>query len=135
MEENSVSVSGSLKSHHFPNKNAGKAKHTSRSYDEPDQIFSRKIYIEDEIRLIKKVSEDALEFPQVSTHVTASLLQEQEKKINNENHDSSVALVQYCTQLLICALSPISGFLFGYDLCVMVIALPLIQEVRIIFIV
>lgn len=34
------------------------------------------------------------------------------------------------TQLCISALSAISGFLFGYDLCVMVIALPLIQAVR-----
>lgn len=33
-------------------------------------------------------------------------------------------------QLYISALSAISGFLFGYDLCVMVIALPLIQAVR-----
>ncbi|GLD95149.1 hypothetical protein PINS_up003774 [Pythium insidiosum] len=30
-------------------------------------------------------------------------------------------------QVAVCALSAISGFLFGYDLCVMVIALPLIQ--------
>lgn len=35
------------------------------------------------------------------------------------------------TQLCISALSAISGFLFGYDLCVMVIALPLIQGVRV----
>lgn len=33
-------------------------------------------------------------------------------------------------QLCISALSAISGFLFGYDLCVMVVALPLIQAVR-----
>lgn len=32
-------------------------------------------------------------------------------------------------QCVISALSAISGFLFGYDLCVMVIALPLIQNV------
>jgi len=30
----------------------------------------------------------------------------------------------------ICVLSALSGFVFGYDLCVMVIALPLIQKVR-----
>lgn len=36
-------------------------------------------------------------------------------------------------QFWICALSAISGFLFGYDLCVMVIALPLIQAVRFVF--
>ncbi|DAZ99210.1 TPA: hypothetical protein N0F65_008243 [Lagenidium giganteum] len=35
---------------------------------------------------------------------------------------------QSCMQWLICALSALSGFLFGYDLCVMVIALPLIQD-------
>lgn len=33
-------------------------------------------------------------------------------------------------QTWICAISAFSGFLFGYDLCVMVIALPLIQRVR-----
>lgn len=32
-------------------------------------------------------------------------------------------------QLCVCALSAISGFLFGYDLCVMIVALPLIQTV------
>ena len=32
-------------------------------------------------------------------------------------------------QCVISALSAISGFLFGYDLCVMVIAMPLIQNV------
>jgi hypothetical protein len=32
-------------------------------------------------------------------------------------------------QTWICALSALSGFLFGYDLCVMVVALPLIQQV------
>lgn len=37
---------------------------------------------------------------------------------------------QWSTQLGIAALSAISGFLFGYDLCVMVVALPLIQAVR-----
>lgn len=33
-------------------------------------------------------------------------------------------------QAWICVLSAFSGFVFGYDLCVMVIALPLIQKVR-----
>lgn len=32
----------------------------------------------------------------------------------------------------ICVLSALSGFVFGYDLCVMVIALSLIQEVRLV---
>lgn len=41
------------------------------------------------------------------------------------NNDST-----WGTQVCISALSAISGFLFGYDLCVMVIALPLIQAVR-----
>lgn len=33
-------------------------------------------------------------------------------------------------QLCVCALSALSGFLFGYDLCVMIVALPLIQTVK-----
>lgn len=37
---------------------------------------------------------------------------------------------EWGTQLCIAALSAISGFLFGYDLCVMVVALPLIQKVE-----
>lgn len=61
-----------------------------------------------------------------STQEELKLLKFEGKSSSDEIQSSTHGICEF--QYLVCALASISGFLFGYDLCVMVVALSLIGQ-------
>ncbi|TMW68604.1 hypothetical protein Poli38472_006072 [Pythium oligandrum] len=85
-------------------------------------------------RRLRGLSDDALEMGDTDDSLSASTVStsrvEQQRlrtEFDVEEEDEPDGCMPWM-QVAVLALSAISGFLFGYDLCVMVVALPLIHE-------